>query len=366
MSRRQIPQFAPYLAEEEVEQIVETLRSNWITEGPKTREFETLIAERVGVKHAIAVNNGTVALYLGLKILGIGPGDEVIVPDFTFIASANAVVLAGAKPVFADIDARTFGLDSERIPPCISPRTRAIMPVHIYGQAADMPALSDVARRYGLAIIEDAAQGIGVTFKGKHVGSFGDVACMSFYADKTMTTGEGGMVLTNDDAMADECVILKNQGRPVRGRYTHEYIGYNFRLTDLQAAVGLAQLSKLETIIQLKKRNERLYHELLADVSGVEFPYKDPRGFDVPFRINILVEDPEGVRLYLEEHGISSRRFFYPLHLQPCYGVRADCTNAVRAYERGLSLPSAAGLTEEEIRYVCEKLADYFDKGVTR
>jgi len=354
-----IPQFEPWLGEEELAQITECIRANWITGGEKTREFERKIAEICGVKHAIAICNGTLALYVGLKILGIGEGDEVIVPDFTFIASANSVVMASAKPVFVDIDEKTFNIDPGCTEKAITPKTKAIMPVHIYGQATDMDAICGIARRHNLYVIEDAAQGIGVTFNGKPVGSFGQVGCLSFYADKTMTTGEGGMVLTDDDALAEKCLILKHQGRTGRGIYFHENIGYNFRLTDLQSAVGLAQLSKLDTIIERKKRNERLYKELLKDVDGVRFPYTDPRGFNVPFRINILIDCPEELSNFLNENEIGSRRFFYPLHQQPCYNVKGEFPNSIKAYETGLSLPSSVTLTEEQISYVCEKISAF-------
>ncbi len=351
-----IPQFEPWIGEEELAQITDTIRSNWITGGKKTREFESKIAELCGVKHAIAICNGTLALYVGLKILGIGEGDEVIVPDFTFIASANAVVMAGAKPVLVDVDEKTFNIDPERTEKAITPETKAIMPVHIYGQSADMDKICEIAENHGLYIIEDAAQGIGVTFNGKPVGGFGHVGCLSFYADKTMNTGEGGMVLTDDDELAEKCLILKHQGRTGRGIYFHEHIGYNFRLTDLQSAVGLAQLSKLPTIIERKKKNERLYRENLVDVDGIEFPYVDSRCFNVPFRINILVGAPQALSDLLNKEGIGSRQFFYPLHMQPCYNVNGEFPNSIRAYERGLSLPSAVTLTEDEITYICEKI----------
>jgi perosamine synthetase len=268
--------------------------------------------------------------------------------------------MAGAKPVFVDVDEKTFNIDPECTERAITPTTKAIMPVHIYGQAADMNRICEIAKKYGLYVIEDAAQGIGVKFDGKPVGGFGDVGCLSFYADKTMTTGEGGMVLTNDDKLAEQCLILKHQGRTGRGMYFHEHIGYNFRLTDLQAAVGLAQLSKLPTIIDRKKKNERLYRDYLAGVDGAEFPYVDPRGFNVPFRINILVNDPEGLSVFLNENEVGSRRFFFPLHMQPCYDIKGKFPNSVNAYERGLSLPSSAKLTEEEVRYISDKIKEFY------
>lgn len=355
-----IPQFEPWLGEEELAQLTETIRANWITGGEKVKQFEKQIAELCGVKHAIAICNGTLALYVGLKALGIGEGDEVIVPDFTFIASANSVVMAGAMPVFADVDVKTFNINPECIKRTITPKTKAIMPVHIYGQSADMDRICDIARKYGLYIIEDAAQGIGVKFKDKPVGGFGNVGCLSFYADKTMTTGEGGMVLTNDDKLAEKCLILKHQGRTGRGMYFHEHIGYNFRLTDLQAAVGLAQLSKLPTIIARKKKNEKLYRDYLSNVNCIEFPYIDPRGFNIPFRINILVNDPEALSTFLNENDIGSRRFFFPLHMQPCYDIEGEFPNSVNAYERGLSLPSSVKLTEDEIRYITDKIKEFY------
>jgi perosamine synthetase len=355
-----IPQFEPWLGEEELAQVTETIKANWITGGEKVKQFERQIAELCNVKHAIAICNGTLALYVGLKALGIGEGDEVIVPDFTFIASANSVVMAGARPVFVDVDAKTFNIDPGGTEKAITTKTKAIMPVHIYGQAADMDKICGIAGKHRLHVIEDAAQGIGVKFKGKPVGSFGDVGCLSFYADKTMTTGEGGIVLTSDDKLAEKCLILKHQGRTGRGIYFHEHIGYNFRLTDLQAAVGLAQLSKLATIIERKKRNEKLYRDYLSDVSGVQFPYVDSRGFNVPFRINILVDDPEALSTFLNENGIGSRRFFFPLHQQPCYNVKGEFPNSVNAYKRGLSLPSSVKLTEEEIKYIADKIKKFY------
>jgi len=359
-----IPQFEPWLGEEEVLAVAEVLRSNWITEGEKTRQWERSIAQLCGVKHAMPAPNGTLALYLALKAIGVDKGDEVIVPDFTFIATANSVVMAGATPVLVDVDVRTFNMDHEKLEEAITPRTKAIMPVHIYGQPADMDAIGDIARRRGISIIEDAAQGIGVSFRGKPVGSFGLAGCLSFFADKTITTGEGGMILTDDDELAERCRILRNQGRPERGPYVHPHIGFNFRTTDVQSAIGLAQLAKLDSIITRKRRNAELYRTLLGDVEGVEFPCVEVRGFNVPFRVNVLVKDPETLMHYLEREGIGARRFFCPLHVQPCYrtyAMNGDFPSATAAYERGLSLPSAATLTETEIELVCRKVRLFFE-----
>jgi len=351
-----IPQYEPYIGEEELAQLAEVVKSNWITEGNKTREFEREIAEYCGVKCAIAVCNGTMALYVALKSLGIGEGDEVIVPDFTFIASANAIKLTGATPVLVDVDPRTFNIDPSCASPSITAKTKAIMPVHIYGQAADMDEMLRIKAEYGVYIIEDAAEAIGVKFNGKHVGSFGDVGCLSFYGNKTITTGEGGIVLTNDDKAAETCNMLKNYGRKQKGTFLHEDIGYNFRLTDLHAAVGLAQLSKLNTILGRKKTNEGLYKKFLSADSGVRFPYIDSRCDPVPWFVNILVDDPQSLGEFLLNEGIETRRFFYPLHRQPCYNQEGEFPASNQLYATGLSLPSSALLSEDQIRSICAKI----------
>jgi perosamine synthetase len=361
MKQRIVPHVGPWLGKEEIKQVTESINNNWITGGPKLKEFQEKIAKLCGVKHGIAVCNGTQALYVGLCILGIGKGDEVIVPDFTFIASANAVFWTGAKPVFVDIDRKTFNIDPKKIEALITKKTKAIMPVHIYGQSANMPEIMKIARKHKLYVIEDAAQGIKVTYGGKPTGSFGEVGCMSFYGDKVLTTGEGGMVLTNDDKLAERAVILLNQGRTGRGWYVHDYMGYNFRMTDLQAGIGLAQLKKLPEIIKRRKRIEKLYKELLAKVPGVELPHRDSRGFNVPFRYTVLVKDPQALSDYLTTQGIKTARSFYPLHLQPCYkGSRGSFPNSIYAYEHLLRLPSGNILTESDMRYVCAKIKDFY------
>jgi perosamine synthetase len=360
MLKKNIPHTEPFIGKEELKEISDCIRDKWLSGGPKLKAFQEKIAKLCGVKHAIGVCNGTQALYVGLKILGIGPGDEVIVPDFTFIASANAVVWAGGTPVFVDIDSKTFNIDPSEIEKAITKKTKAIMPVHIYGQAADMSRVMEIAKKHNLYVIEDAAQGIKVSFKGKPVGGFGDVGCMSFYADKVLTTGEGGMVLTNSDELAQKAIILLNQGRTGRGWYIHDYMGYNFRLTDLQAAVGLAQIKKLPEIIRRRNRIEKLYQKYLSKVSGIEFPYVDPRGKRVPWRMIILVKDPKGLSEFLQKEGIKTVRTFYPLHLQPCYNLSGDFPNSLRVYEKILRLPSATALTQGEVKYVCDKIKLYF------
>ena len=358
MPRKYIPQFEPWLGHEELMQLNECIRDNWITGGPKVKEFEERIARMCQVKHAIACCNGTMALYMGLIALGIGPGDDVIVPDFTFIASANAVVMTGAKPVFVDVLPDTFNIDVKSVLAAITPKTKAIMPVHIYGQATDFRVLANISASYKLALIEDAAQGVGVTYNNIPVGGIGDVGTLSFYADKTLTTGEGGMVLTDNDAIATRCLQLSHQGNTSKGTYIHDSIGYNFRMTDLQAAIGLAQLGKLPAILKMKKENELLYRKLLEGVVG--FQYIIPECDNVPFRVVVLVDDPEGLSIYLEEKGIGTKRVFYPLHRQPCYNTGQDLPGADSIYNSGLSLPSSARLSHGDIDYVCSMIKEYY------
>jgi len=346
----------PWLGDEEIAQLTDCIRNNWITGGVKVKEFEERIAELCQVKRAVACTNGTSALFMALKAMGIGQGDEVIVPDFTFVASANAVVLAGAKPVFVDVKEDTLNIDPSLIEGAVTERTKAVMPVHLYGQSVDMDAVLDVADDYGLYIIEDNAQGIGVTWDSVPTGGFGDIGCLSFYADKTLTTGEGGMVLTNDDETADKCLRLAHQGNLGKGRYVHETLGFNFRMTDLQAAVGLAQLEKLPIVIDRRRHVDQLYRDMLRTIR----PKIDKRCFNVPYRTLVMVDDPEELRLHLAENGIETRRVFCPLHQQPYYSQEGQYPNSVYAYEHGLQLPLSAAITDKQVEMVCKSIKQYY------
>ncbi|MBI4461808.1 MAG: DegT/DnrJ/EryC1/StrS family aminotransferase [Acidobacteria bacterium] len=359
LKSEKIPYYESWLGEEELRQVTEVIRKNWISEGAKTREFEDRLAAMHERKYALAVVNCTAALIMGMKAMGIGEGDEVIAPTFTFIASVNAIRLAGATPVLVDVDPQTFTLDPEAAERAITSRTKAIMPVHLYGHPADMECILALAERYQLRVVEDTAQGLGVKYRGKPVGSLGDVACLSFFADKAITLGEGGLVMTNADEVFRELLMLKNDGRLERGIYLHQRVGYNFRITDLQAAVGLAQLDKLPRIIQAKRRNVELYKRYLEGVEGIEFTYQSPDCFVVPHRVNILVDDPEALERYLAEHGIGARRFYYPVHRQPCYNLPGPFPVAERLYARGFSFPSAPTLEEKQIALICDKVKAY-------
>lgn len=359
-----IAQVEPWIDEEELQEVIEVIRSTWLTEHQKTAQFEQEFATLAGVRHAIAVNNATGGLYVCLKAFDIGPGDEVIVPSLTFVATINAVIMAGATPVLADVNNTTFNMDIEQVKPLIGPRTKALMPVDLYGQACDLDAYRALADQHGLYLIEDAAQAVGTVYKGQHVGGTSDVTCFSFFGNKTMTTGQGGMLTTNNDETARRCYALKNHGRSERGTFIHEQIGFNFGFTELQAAIGLAQLHKLDRILRRKRAVEQCYRQKLADVPGVRFPYIDPNGVPVPWFSSILVDDPARLAADLQAEGIQTRRFFPPIRQQPCYRGRftGEYPNAEQIYATGLSLPSSVTLCEEQVDFVVQAIR----KSVTR
>ena len=363
-----VPQLEPYIGQEELENLKKVIEKKWLTEGDFSREFLEIIKDFTGAKYAVLANNGTLALFLGLLALDVGKGDEVIVPDFTFNASASSVAFTGAKPVFVDIDEGNLNVDVEKIEEAITEKTKAIMPVHIYGQSADMDPIMKLAREYNLRVIEDAAEAYGVFYKGKHVGTIGDVGIISFFADKTVTCGEGGVILTNNKELYDRLRYLRNQGRLESGSFIHPQLGMNFRMTDLQCAVGVAQLKKFKEIKEKKIKNYRLYQSLLKDLEEVSFIEEVNYSNFVPFRVPIRVKnDLERLIQHLENSGVQTRRFFYPLHKQPCFnylGYKDDdfpITNKV--YSEGLCLPVFPGLKEEQIEYICEKIKEFYQRG---
>ena len=368
-----IPQFQPYIGEQEYSSIKECFDKNWITEGPKSKEFVKRLCSLIGVEYGVLAPNGTLSLYMGLRALGIGPGDEVLVPNFTFIASANAVEMCGAKPVFVDIR-DDLHIDIDACRKLLTKRTKAIMPVHIYGMSCDIEEVIRFATEYNLKVIEDAAQAIGITWKGIHVGKIGDVGSFSFFADKTITTGEGGLVVTNDKKIYERLLYMRNQGRIDRGSFIHPEIGYNFRMTDIQASIGLAQLDKLPEIIHKKAEILETYKELLSS----RFPVITPNRHSnhIPFRVCIIVKGgSQKLIKHMADNNIETRTFFYPLHKQPCYNktpghnllnyVKSFITTketfpvSTKMYNEGVCLPSFVGITKEQIQYVCEKVNSY-------
>jgi dTDP-4-amino-4,6-dideoxygalactose transaminase len=369
-----IPITKPLFSEDEERAVVEVLRSGWVVQGPKVAAFERVVANYVGVPHAIATSSCTTALHLALVLLGIGPGDEVIVPSFTFIATANVVCYTGATPVFVDIDPQTYNLDPNRLETAVTPRTKAIMPVHQIGLAADMDRLNAIANRYGLAVIEDAAPALGATYKGKRVGGLGNVTCLSFHPRKVITAGEGGMILTSDQTLANHARTLRTHGMSLSDLQRHqatsvaieEYhdLGYNYRLSDLHAAVGLEQMKKLDLMLMRREQLAVRYHEALADLECLQLPFSStdqPHSYQ-SYIIQLGPQAPksrEQVMQEMLEAGIATRRGVMAIHLEPYYrqrfpGVRLSVTET--AAQSTLLLPIYATMTELEQEYVIDHL----------
>ncbi len=367
-----IPQVVPWLGEDEEQAVLATIAANWITEGPRAAEFAERLNQLIGAPYGVFAPNGTLALVLGLLALGIGVGDEVLVPDTTFIASANAVCMTGATPVFVDVTPGNYQIDVRACERMRTARTRAVMPVHLYGMVANMDAVLAFARTHGLLVIEDAAQAIGVRYHGRHAGTFGDVGCFSFFADKTITTGEGGYVVCRDDATYERLRLLRNQGRIDRGSFIHPALGFNFRITDIQAALGLAQLRKLGAIVERKQTILGWYYERLRDLEQVRFLPIEPGSEFVPFRMVLLCERAHELMEYAAQRGIQSRTFFYPLHRQPCFGSLDHAQggpldlddrhflHAIDGYTRGVLLPIFPTLTEAQVDEICTAIRNFY------
>ena len=303
--------------------------------------------------------------------IGIGPGDEVLIPDTTFIGSATAAIMVGADPVFVDVEPETFQIDIARAAQRLTPRTRAIMPVHLFGTACDMAAVGAFAETHGLKIIEDAAQGIGVHYAGRHVGTFGDVGCFSFFADKTITTGEGGYIVCRDEAVYQKLRLLRNQGRLDRGSFMHEAVGYNFRMTDIQCAIGLVQLARLPEIIARKGAILAHYRARLDGVPGIRILGAAPNADQVAFRCVVMSDDAAGLMRHLEQGGVQPRGFFQPMHRQPgllersnpALMVDADFPNAIYGATHGVCLPAHATMSEADVDLVCDLVRQFHAHG---
>ena len=358
MSNIKVPIAKPIIGDEEIENVVEVLKSGMIAQGPKVEEFEEEFAEWVGADYGIAVNSGTAALHVALLSCGIGEGDEVITSPFTFIASGNSIVYTGAKPVFADIDLETYTIDPNSIEDLITENTKAILPVQLYGQSADMDGINEIAEKYGLTVIEDAAQAHGATFNGTPVGSMGDMACFSFYPTKNMTTSEGGIITTNDEELAENARVFRAHGASIR--YHHSEIGYNFRMTDISAAIGLAQLDKIDDFNCKRIENAAYLNEGLSDVDGIITPYCADGSKHVYHQYTIRVEkgDRDDWVDIINDCGVGTGIHYpIPLYNQPIYktlGFEGYCPNAELAADNVISLPVHPSLTKEDLDLVIE------------
>jgi perosamine synthetase len=349
-----IPAARPLIGAEEREAVDRVLRSGMIAQGPEVDAFEQEFAALVGDHHCVAVNSGTSALHLGLLAAGVGAGDEVIVPSFSFAATANAVRLAGAEPVFADIDPASFCLDPAAVAARVTPRTAAIMPVHLYGHPADMPALQRIADRHGLLVIEDAAQAHRARLDDRPVGSFGAVAAFSFYPTKNMTTGEGGMIVARDGEVARLARLLRNQG--MEQRYRNEVIGFNTRMTDVAAAIGRVQLTKLEGWTARRRQLASQLDSGLIDLDGVVTPPVATGAFHVYHQYTIRVtEDRDGVQQRLADAGVGSGVYYpTPIHQLPSFGLELDLPETARAAAEVLSLPVHPALSDDDLQAIVQ------------
>jgi perosamine synthetase len=367
LRRTYIPVCEPILGGREMEYVTRCLQTNWISSaGQYIRDFESAFAAKCGAGYGVACANGTVALHLALATLGLEPGDEVILPAFTMIATINAVTYCGATPVLVDSEPGTWNMDVEQVAARISDRTRAVIAVHTYGHPVDMDALNAIAEKRGVVVIEDAAEAHGARYKGRPTGSLGLAASFSFYGNKIITTGEGGMVTTNDERVARLAWNLRDHAFSSERHFWHKFIGFNYRMTNMQAAVGLAQTERLDDYVAMRQGNAQRYTERLSRVPGMTTPPQADWAENVFWMYGVLVDPREygksrdQLRAYLAERGIETRTFFIPMHCQPVYwdqflGQRFPVAEDL--CRRGFYLPSASSLTAAEVDYVCSVIA---------
>jgi perosamine synthetase len=356
-NKRAIPWFGPEIGKEEEGRVLDVLRSNYLNDGQISRLFETKISGLLGVKHCVSVTSGTAALALALMGVGIGPQDEVIVPDLTFIATANAVRLAGAKVRLVDIEPQRFTIDIDKVACAIGPHTRAIIPVDVNGRGPDYNALESLAKNKGLFLICDATEGLCSKWKGRYLGTFGDAGCFSFSPNKTITTGQGGMIATNNTKLYYRLLELKDQGRRFQGTGgddLHPVLGFNFKFTNLQAAVGLGQLKKLPQRLNKSKLRDKWYREYLGNSCDIQFPavLTDNDG-EITQWTDILVKDRGKLESVLKSANIGYRAFWHPLHTQIPYADKdGDFLNSISVSRRGLWLPSFFNITKAQIKHI--------------
>lgn len=367
-----IPVNQPLLDGNERRYLTECIDTGWISsEGPFVSKFESGFSSLVQRRHGIAVSNGTVALDAAIEALGIGPGDEVIMPTFTIISCIGQIVRSGAVPVLVDSDPLTWNMDISQIESKITSKTKLIMVVHIFGLPVDMDPILDIANRHGLKILEDAAQMHGQTYKGKPCGSFGDISTFSFYPNKHITTGEGGMIATNDDRLAEECRSLRNLCFQSNRRFVHERLGWNMRMTNMQAALGVAQLERLDQFVARKRRMGAYYTELLQDLNCLQLPLvRTSYAENIYWVFGLIISDEidmtaEQVIARLAAKGVGCRPFFYPMHQQPVFqktGLFNDVSLPVaeNMYRKGFYVPSGMALTDDQMEEVAIAVKEVF------
>jgi len=363
----------PDITEREIEAVCEVLRSPNLSLGPKLPEFERAFCEYTGLKRAVAVNSGTSGLYIALLAMGVGPGDEVITTPFTFIASTNCILMTGARPVFVDIDPVSLNIDPARIEGAITDRTKAILPVEVFGNPAGFESICEIAARHNLPVMEDCCEALGSVLGGRKCGTLGRAGVFAFYPNKQMTTGEGGMIVTDDDVIADMCASLRNQGRGKAGGWLgHERLGYNYRLSDINCALGIVQLSRLEEIKAKRRRVAEWYAECLAAEPRVAAPI-EPAGCDLSWFVYVVRlaagygrQQRDAVLAAMIERGIQVSNYFPPVHLQPFmtadYGYKpGDFPITEDVAGRTIALPFYNNLARDEVRLVCRTLTEVLD-----
>lgn len=360
----QVPVMEPSLGGNELKYVTDCITSNWISsQGAYVRRFEEEFSTKLGTGLSLATSSGTTALHLALTALEIGPGDEVIVPDATFAATANVVIHCGAKPIFADVSPGHWTLDPERFREAITERTKAVIPVHLYGHPCDMDPILEIAREYGLFVVEDCAEALGAQYKGKPVGTMGDVGCFSFFSNKIITTGEGGMVITDNAELGERMKVLRDHGMAPGKRYVHLYAGFNYRMTNLQAAIGLAQLEQFDTFMERRQAIADCYGKHLAGIDGLTLPPDMEWADTICWIYTVLAKDysaeqRDSLMEDLNSQGIETRPFFPPMHTQPAYGkVEGEFPVSSRLAAQGFSLPSGYTMSTSQVRFICRCLA---------
>ena len=360
-----IPVSEPDISEKEIEYVDDAVRSGWVSSHGKYIDiFEKNFSEFIGSKYGLTVSNGTTALHLALSALGIKEGDEVIVPDLTFISPVNAILYCNAKPILCDINKENWCINPKLIEKLITEKTKAIIVVHLYGNSADMDKIMELAEKYKLYVIEDTAESLGTTYKGRRLGSIGTIGCFSFYGNKTMTTGEGGFCTTNSSALYERMSMLRDHGMTLKKRYWHEFIGYNYRMTNLQAALGVAQLERINYFINKKLEIGKIYRDKLRNKVTLHPEGIDYKGTYWLYSI-LMKEEKERDNLmdFLFKNGIETRRFFYPVHMMGLY-ERYSTGNypiSTKIAETGVNLPSSVKLIPEEANYVCDKIIEFLE-----
>lgn len=354
----------PVLGKKELKNVTECILTNWISsQGRFIPLFEKKFAKYCGVKYALTTSNGTSALHLALAALGISLGDEVIVPALTFIASANCVTYTRAKPVFCDSEEKTWNIDPGKIESLITKKTKAIIPVHLYGHPCNMEEINRIAKKHNLFVIEDSAEAIGGEFKGKKTGSLGHAGCFSFYGNKTITTGEGGMLVTNSKEVYERALLLRDHGMSRERKYFHPVIGFNYRMTNLQAGVGVAQIERVNKLVEKKIQIAKLYNNLLKEVPGLTLPPEESWAKNTYWMYSLLIEKNfpvprDGLIEFLKEKGIETRPFFIPVNLMPPYIGYGKFPIAESLSLRGINLPSSPSLKNSHIDYIVKSIKD--------